>query len=246
MNKHKNIAAIYAQKPSSYKVLKRGFDVVFSAAALVVVLPVMLASALAIMLEDGRPVFYLAPRQGKDGKPFTMYKLRTMVRGAEEMQGILDNQQGYSAAVGSTTLPHTNAQDRSLLPHVGTPHSAAAQDTSPAFKMKNDPRTTRVGRILRKYFIDELPQLVNVIRGDMSLVGPRAIQQTRNYTPYEAQRLVVQPGLTCYWQTSGNMRMPWQDWVELDLDYIEDMSLAVDARILAKTVGVVLRGEGEY
>ncbi|MBQ9022120.1 MAG: sugar transferase [Eggerthellaceae bacterium] len=219
MRRRENIAEVYAQKSRGYKLLKRGFDLVFSAGALVLVTPVMLACAIAIVLEDGRPVIYVAPRKGKDGKPFSMYKFRSMKRGSEELQNIL------ASAVGDGTHPHTQG---------------------PAFKAKNDPRMTRVGRFIRKYFIDELPQLVNVIKGDMSLVGPRAIQQTREYTAYEAQRLVVQPGLSCYWQTSGNMRMPWEEWLELDLDYIEGMSIATDLSILAKTLGVVVRGEGAY
>ncbi|MBQ9068084.1 MAG: sugar transferase, partial [Eggerthellaceae bacterium] len=90
------------------------------------------------------------------------------------------------------------------------------EQTGPAFKIKNDPRITRVGRFIRKYSIDELPQLVNIIKGDMSIVGPRAIQKTQEFTPYEAQRELVQPGLTCYWQISGRADISWEEWVELD------------------------------
>lgn len=208
-----DIYALYAKKPLGYKVAKRVFDIASSACALVVLSPVMLAVAVAIVAEDGRPIIYAAPRKGKNGKQFSMYKFRSMCKDAEEMQHILVQQSEQGGA---------------------------------AFKLKNDPRTTRVGRFIRTYFLDEIPQFVNVLKGDMSLVGPRAIQQTRSYTPYEAQRLAVQPGLTCYWQTSGNMRMPWDQWVELDLAYIRDMSIWTDLRIIGKTFGVIIRGEGGY
>ena len=204
------------KKSRAYRLLKRGFDIVLSCGGLVVLSPIMLACAVAIVIDDGRPVFYLAPRQGKDGKPFRMVKFRSMCRGADEQQGVLlaqNIQQGADSA---------------------------------AFKAADDPRLTRVGRFIRTYFIDELPQLANVLKGDMSIVGPRPIQQTRDYTPYEAQRLAVRPGLTCYWQVSGNMRMPWEEWVELDLAYIRDMSVATDLAIIGKTIGVVARGEGGY
>ena len=206
-----NMREVYARKSAGYKFAKRAFDVAASGFALIALSPLMAATALAIVVESGRPVIYVAPRVGKDGKPFSMYKFRSMQKGAEEQQSILSGASG-----------------------------------SPAFKMPNDPRITKVGRFIRTYFIDELPQLINVIKGEMSIVGPRAIQQTRAYSPYEAQRLVVQPGLTCYWQTSGNMRMPWEEWIELDLDYIEDMSIACDLGIIAKTFGVIVRGEGGY
>ncbi len=218
-----DIREVYASKSPFYKLAKRGFDVVASCGALVVLSPLMLATAIAIVIDDGRPVIYAAPRAGKDGKPFSMYKFRSMKRGADAMRDV-------------AAIPCDDGCD--------VPSKPLLHEQGPAFKVDNDPRVTRVGRFIRTYFIDELPQLVNVARGQMSLVGPRAIEQTREYTPYEAQRLVVQPGLTCYWQTSGNMRMPWEEWLELDLDYIEDMSVACDLRILARSVGVVVRGEG--
>ena len=218
-----NIKEVYARKHAGYKLAKRGFDIVFSCGALLVLSPVLLASALAIVIDDGRPVFYAAARTGKDGKPFSMYKFRSMKRGADAM-----------LPIARTVHADETAAE---------PGAVRYYEQGPAYKVENDPRTTRVGRFLRAHFIDELPQLVNVVRGQMSLVGPRAIEQTRPYTPYEAQRLVVQPGLTCYWQTSGNMRMSWEEWIELDLDYIQDMSLHTDARILLRTVGVVVRGE---
>ncbi len=208
-----NMQAVYDAKPALYKKAKRVADVVLSAGALVALSPVMLGTAIAIVVEDGRPIIYAAPREGKDGKPFKMYKFRSMYRDAEsKLQELL----------------------------------AQNEQTGPAFKIKDDPRITRVGNFIRKTSIDELPQLVNIIKGEMSIVGPRAIQKTQEYTEHEAQRLVVQPGLTCYWQVSGRANVSWDEWVELDLDYIQDMSVWADIRLIAKTFGVVLKGTGSY
>ncbi len=125
---------------------------------------------------------------------------------------------------------------------------AQNEQTGNAFKIKDDPRITRVGKFIRKYSIDELPQLVNVIRGDMSIVGPRPIlsHQMAKCSSYEKQRLLVRPGLTCIWQISGRADIKWEQWVELDLQYIREMSLFNDLKIIAKTVPVVLKGDGGY
>ena len=208
-----NMQAVYDAKPCAYKLIKRIADVVLSAGALVALSPVFAITSLAIVIEDGCPVIYAAPREGQNGKPFKMYKFRSMYRDAEsKLQELLEQN----------------------------------EQTGPAFKIKDDPRITRVGRFIRRASIDELPQLVNIIRGDMSIVGPRAIQRTQEYTPYETQRLVVQPGLTCYWQVSGRANIDWEEWVELDLDYIQDMSILTDIKLIAKTFGAVLEGEGGY
>lgn len=122
------------------------------------------------------------------------------------------------------------------------------EQTGHAFKIKNDPRITKVGKIIRRLSIDELPQLINIIKGDMSIVGPRPILvfQMEECDEYDRQRLIVQPGLTCYWQISGRANIKWDQWVELDLKYIEDMSLWTDLKMIVKTVPAVFSGDGAY
>ncbi len=118
----------------------------------------------------------------------------------------------------------------------------------PAFKMKHDPRITRVGRFIRKTSMDELPQLINIIKGDMSIVGPRPLPtyETAQCSEYQNQRLLVKPGLTCYWQCSGRNNIPFEEWMEMDLKYIEDMSIWTDIKIIAKTFVAIFGGGGAY
>lgn len=122
------------------------------------------------------------------------------------------------------------------------------EQTGHAFKIKDDPRVTKIGKVIRKLSIDELPQLINIIRGDMSIVGPRPILtfQMEECSEYERQRLIVQPGLTCYWQIGGRANIKWDEWVELDLNYIEDMSLWTDIKMIVKTVPAVFDSRGAY
>lgn len=210
-----HMQAVYQKKNPAYLKLKRGMDILLSAAALVFLAPVFLFTALAIKLEDGGPVLFCQYRAGKDMKPFKIYKFRSMLVNADAKmpEMMKDNEQ-----------------------------------TGHAFKIKNDPRITRVGKFIRKFSIDELPQLINIIKGDMSIVGPRPILtfQMEECSGYERQRLVVQPGLTCYWQIGGRANIEWKDWIEMDLDYIEDMSLWTDIKIIARTVPAVFDREGAY
>src|SRR3954451_13474663 len=197
--------------------VKHGLDRLVAAVLLVLAAPLLLVIAAAVRLTSSGPVFYLQTRPGQHGRPFRMWKFRTMVDGAEHRRPELLHRHG--------------------------------RRTAPLFpKHPDDPRVTRVGRLLRKYSLDELPQLINVVRGDMSLVGPRPHQtgEVALYGPYEWGRLRVRPGLTGLWQVSGRSSLPWQAAIELDLAYIEDWSLLSDARILLRTPFAVLRGDGAY
>ena len=182
---------------------------------LMAALPVVLVAALAVRLTSPGGAFYGQARVGRDGQPFTMWKLRSMVADAEQrMDGI------------------TDASDRDGL----------------MFKMRRDPRVTPVGRRLRRYSVDELPQLWNVVRGDMSLVGPRP-PLPREYALYHDavhRRLRVKPGVTGLWQVSGRADLPWEESVRLDLRYVDNWSPAMDLQILWKTLRAVVGGSGAY
>lgn len=195
--------------------LRRAQDIILSAAALLVLWPVMLLVALIIVIDSpGASPIFTQIRVGRDGKPFKIYKFRSMVRGAEKMLDGMLNQ---------------NEMD------------------GPVFKIKNDYRITRVGRFIRKASIDELPQLFNILAGDMSLVGPRPAlpREVAQYGDYERQRLYVTPGLTCYWQIQPHRNeLSFDEWVALDLKYIQERSFATDWKIIFKTVGAVLGGHG--
>ncbi|MBQ7593686.1 MAG: sugar transferase [Synergistaceae bacterium] len=210
-----NMKAILARKSKVYRFIKRLFDIISSGAALLILSPVFLVTAIAIKLEDGGPILYSANRWGKDMKNFRMHKFRSMRVNAEAMLKDL-------------------LKDSEMTGH--------------AFKIKDDPRITKVGHFIRKYSIDELPQLWNIFTGDMSVVGPRAIMTvgTDTIDDYEKQRWLIQPGLTCYWQVSGRANIKWAQWVEMDLDYIEKMSLTEDIKLILKTFPVVFKADGAY
>lgn len=198
-----------------YLAAKRGFDIVCSACALVLLGPVILGFAAAIYMDDphGSP-FFSQPRVGKDGKEFKFWKLRSMVVNAEELLADLQDQ---------------NEMD------------------GPAFKIEDDPRITRIGHFIRKTSIDELPQFWNVLKGDMSMVGPRPPlpREVAEYTDYQMQRLSVQPGLTCIWQTQPRRNdLSFDQWVDLDIEYINHRSFLLDLKLIFKTVAVMFCGEG--
>lgn len=198
-----------------YRVAKRVFDVVFSVAVLVLLSWLFIIVAVAIKVDDPKgPVFFGQERVGKDGRCFRMWKFRSMVTDAEDRLEALREQN---------------------------------EKTGPIFKMKDDPRVTRVGHFIRKTSIDELPQFLNVFLGDMSVVGPRPAlpKEVATYTPRQQQRLLVKPGMTCYWQTRRNRdAITFDEWVELDLLYIEKCSAWADMKLVIQTIGVVLTAQG--
>lgn len=208
-------AAVQATKIERrpYDVAKRFFDIVLSLCGLVVLSPLFLITAVAIRLDSKGPAFYSQKRIGKNGKPFKMYKFRSMCVDAEQQL---------------ERLAALNERD------------------GPTFKITHDPRVTRVGRFIRKTCIDELPQLINILRGEMSLVGPRPPlpNEVAVYTPYQMRRLGVTPGLTCFWQATKGEDTTFEEWVEMDLKYIRERSLKTDIKILFLTVRVVLLGKG--
>ncbi|NOZ57158.1 MAG: sugar transferase [Calditrichaeota bacterium] len=193
---------------------KRTMDVVVSAFLLVLLSPVFLLAALLIKLTSPGPVFFKQKRMGYNKRIFEIYKFRTMVVDAEKRQAELE--------------------DKNEVP-------------GPVFKMHRDPRVTPVGRWLRRLSIDELPQLINVLKGDMSLVGPRPLplrDVSRFDQDWVRRRFSVRPGITCSWQISGRSEIPFDQWMRLDLEYIDNWSLGLDLQILLKTVPAVLRGTG--
>jgi len=196
-------------------VLKRLLDIVVSGLMLVLLSPLFLATAIAIKLEDPGPVTYSQTRISKWGRPFTMYKFRSMVVNADKIR-------------------------EELL--------AKEASGDVRFKMKRDPRITRVGYFIRKFSIDELPQLWNVFKGDMSLVGPRPPipEEVAKYSLAERRRLEVIPGITCIWQVSGRSDIDFEGQVRLDVQYIENQSFLGDIKLLLKTIPAVLLGKGAY
>jgi lipopolysaccharide/colanic/teichoic acid biosynthesis glycosyltransferase len=197
-------------------VVKRGLDLLFGSILLVLVAPVMGLAAVAVWFTDGRPVLYQWRVVGQQGKPFLSWKFRTMVRDAD-----------------------TRKQELMSLNEMA----------GPAFKMRNDPRITKVGRVLRRYSLDELPQLWSVIKGDMSLVGPRPplITEVEHFEAWQKRKLTVIPGLTCLWQTMGRSDIKdFNEWVTMDLHYIDNWSLFLDFKILIQTFKTVVLGRGAY
>ena len=199
-----------------YWVLRRAQDIVFSLLALILLAPLALLISLAIVLDSpGDGAIFRQRRVGRDGKLFWLYKFRTMCPDAEEQLNELLSQ---------------NQMD------------------GPVFKIKGDPRITRVGRLLRKTSLDELPQLLNVLQGDMSIVGPRPAlpREVELYSDYQRQRLYVTPGLSCYWQIAPHRNeMSFDEWVALDLKYIQERSFWVDWKIIFLTVRAMLMKYGE-
>jgi exopolysaccharide biosynthesis polyprenyl glycosylphosphotransferase len=198
-----------------YLLLKRVIDCLGSAIGLVLLSPILLLVALAIKLNSPKAsVFYRLDWVGRNGKPFTGYKFRTMIPGADKLK-------------------------EELRPF--------NEMSGPVFKMRNDPRVTRLGRFLRKFSIDELPQLYNVLKGDLSLVGPRAPlrEEAEKFAFWQRRKLSVRPGITCLWQVNGRGEIcDFEKWAQLDLEYIENASILLDLKILLQTIPAVLSGRG--
>ena len=194
---------------------KRAMDIAGALLGLLFTAPLMVLIACLIKLDSPGPVLFTQLRAGKDGRPFRIYKFRSMAASAEEMLDQLVN------------IEELNP---------------------PVFKLKDDPRVTRLGRILRRLSLDELPQLLNVLKGDMSLVGPRPeeMRLVRRYEEWHRQRLAVKPGMTGPMQISGRGDLPLDERVRLEIDYIEHHSLWRDVVVLLKTIPAVIRGRGSY
>ena len=185
--------------------MSRALDVLISATLLVLTSPLLAIAALAIRLESRGPVFYRQLRVGRDGEPFELWKLRTMVPGAESMGAGL-------------------------------------------YVLEGDPRITRTGRLLRRFSLDELPNLINVLKGDMAIVGPRPTvqEQVDRYTDRQRRRLEIKPGITGWAQVNGRTSLLWPERIELDVWYVEHRSMRLDLRILMKTARMLATGHGLY
>jgi exopolysaccharide biosynthesis polyprenyl glycosylphosphotransferase len=208
---------------STARVVKRISDLLVALTASLVVLPFSLLFALLIKLDSKGPVFYKQERVGMDGRVFLFYKFRTM-------------------QVNTDDSTHREFQ-RSYI--AGKPEVKAGDDGRPVYKLQADPRITRTGRWLRRLSLDELPQLLNVLRGDMSVVGPRPPipYEVESYELWHRKRLDMKPGMTGLWQVSGRNRLPFEEMVRLDLFYIENWSLLLDLKIILRTLPVMLRGD---
>ena len=199
------------------KAVKRIVDIAGASAGLILLSPLFLFVAVCIKLTDRGPVLFWQQRVGKWGREFPFPKFRSMVTNAEELKDKLLAANDHGGDVVT-------------------------------FKMKRDPRVTAIGRIIRRASIDELPQLWCVLKGDMSLVGPRppVPREVAQYKLPDRRRLDVTPGLTCIWQVSGRGEIPFDQQVQLDVEYIESQSLQTDLKLLAKTIPAVLFGKGAY
>ena len=198
-----------------YMVMKRFFDLILSTIFIVALSPILLIITTCVKITSKGNVFYQWKVVGKKGVPFMGYKFRTMVENADQLKKNL---------------------------------SSSNEMSGPVFKISNDPRITRLGKFLRKYSLDELPQLFSVLKGDMSIVGPRPPLQSEyeKFEEWQKKKVSVKPGITCLWQVNGrNDISSFDDWVKLDIEYIDNQSFLLDMKILLKTIPAVLRGTGK-
>ncbi|MCS7245226.1 MAG: exopolysaccharide biosynthesis polyprenyl glycosylphosphotransferase [candidate division WOR-3 bacterium] len=201
-------------------IIKRMFDIIFSLLVIVLLSPLYLIIAMLVKLTSRGPVFYKHKRIGKNGEVIEIYKFRTMYKNADEIL-------------------------RKLLEQ----NSALREEWEKNYKLKNDPRITPIGKFLRKFSLDELPQFLNVLKGDLSVVGPRPVvkeELEKYYGDYKKFYLAVKPGITGLWQVSGRSNTTYEDRVKLDTIYVVNWSLWLDIVIILKTIGVVLKNEGAY
>ena len=207
--------SVLVREDALYEISKRIIDLVLASVLLVATLPLTLLTAILIKLTSRGPVIFTQERAGLGGKPFYMYKFRTMYRGAED--------------------------DRDFLSHLN-------EQNGPVFKITKDPRLTLIGRFLRRSSIDELPQLINVLAGHMSLVGPRPmwLPEARQITGLAKLRTAVKPGLSCLWQISGRSELSFDEWVKLDLYYFRHRGILLDMLIIIQTIPAVISGHGAY
>jgi lipopolysaccharide/colanic/teichoic acid biosynthesis glycosyltransferase len=194
---------------------KRVIDVTVSVAVLIVTLPIVMAAMIGIFVVTGGSPIFMQQRIGRNGRPFMMFKLRTMVRGAHLLH---DDMRRFSEVDG------------------------------PVFKMRDDPRLHALGAFLRRTSIDEIPNFINVLRGEMAVVGPRPPlpSEVADYDDYARQRLEVKPGVTCLWQISGRCELTFDAWMALDNAYIEHWSPLLDLSIIVRTIPAVVRGIGAH
>jgi len=211
----KKLEEIIEKSYAGYWKKKRIFDIFFASLILLFFLPLMIVIAIVIVIDDpSAGPFYRQIRVGRHGEEFYMYKFRTMRAGSDKM---IDELAGQNEMDG------------------------------PVFKMKHDPRITRVGKFLRKLSLDELMQFFNVLKGDITLVGPRPPlpREVKFYTDYQKLRLHVTPGITCTWQIHKNRNdVPFEEWVEMDIDYIQNRTFRNDLKIMLKTPIVMLTATG--
>ena len=196
--------------------IKRSIDIVGSLVLLLLLSPIFLVTAIAIAVTSEGEVIHRQERIGRNGRPFTMLKFRSMVVGAHEQRHLYEHRNDH--------------------------------ETGPIFKIRDDPRITRVGRVIRRFSIDELPQLANVLIGDMSLVGPRPPlpEEFETYNVRQQLRTLATPGLTCIWQVSGRSDVDFDSWVDMDLEYIKRWTIRLDLTLLLKSVPSVIAGHGAY
>jgi len=202
-------------KNQIYLNFKRVFDFVSALVCMVVASPLLLIIALSVKMTSSGPILYRWKVVGEDGRYFTGYKFRSMYKNADEIKVKLVSQN---------------------------------EMTGPVFKLTNDPRITPIGKMLRKFSLDELPQLWSVIKGDMSLVGPRPPLQSEfeQFSDWQKQKLMVKPGITCLWQTQGrNEIKDFNEWVKLDLEYIQKRNFWFDIKILLNTIKCILKPTGK-